>query len=119
MNNTYGIVRPSTLDIDKDVEIWYNYRTDRTANDTSDSNFIKVDDVVSMLSCSETSINGVNKTLNGMFNLSLPVSIFGKTGIYTFNNFSLFYSYFSLIIFGIVVNNVYFCSYEQITNRFI
>lgn len=83
MNNIYGIVRPSTLDIDKDVEIWYNYRTDRTANDTSDSNFIKVDDVVSMLSCSETSINGVNKTLNGMFNLSLPVSIFGKTGIYT------------------------------------
>ena len=38
---------------------------------------------------------------------------------YSFNNFSLFYSYFSLIIFGIVVNNVYFCSYEQITNRFI
>ena len=33
--------------------------------------------------------------------------------------FSLFYCYFSLIIFGIVVNNVYFCSYEQITNRFI
>lgn len=32
---------------------------------------------------------------------------------------TLFYCYFSLIIFGIVVNNVYFCSYEQITNRFI
>ena len=46
-------------------------------------------------------------------------SILSTTSLYTFNNFSLFYSYFSLIIFGIVVNNVYFCSYEQITNRFI
>ena len=35
------------------------------------------------------------------------------------SNFSLFFCYFSLIIFGIIVNNVYFCSYEQITNRFI
>lgn len=42
-------------------------------------------------------------------------SVFHRPG----RNFSLFYCYFSLIIFGIVVNNVYFCSYEQITNRFI
>lgn len=42
-------------------------------------------------------------------------SVFHRPG----RNFSLFYCYFSLIIFGIVVNNVYFCNYEQITNRFI
>ena len=42
-------------------------------------------------------------------------SAFHRSG----RNFSLFYCYFSLIIFGIVVNNVYFCSYEQFTNRFI
>ena len=51
------------------------------------------------------------------FEQLLPV--LSTTSLYTFNNFSLFYCYFSLIIFGIVVNNVYFCSYEQITNRFI
>ena len=45
--------------------------------------------------------------------------VLSTTSLYTFNNFSLFYCYFSLIIFGIVVNNVYFCSYEQIPKRII
>ena len=55
------------------------------------------------------------------FSLSFQqiLPILSTTSPYHLNNFSLFYCYFSLIIFGIVVNNVYFCSYEQITNRFI
>lgn len=83
MNNTYGIVRPSVLDVSKDVEIWYNYKPNR--NSDTNSTFIKIDDVVSMLSSSVKSKDSGDKDLilNGMFNLKLPVSIFGKIGIYT------------------------------------
>ena len=78
MNNTYGIVRPSTLDVSKDVEIWYNYRPNR--NTEGSGNFEKIDDVSSILEASKIDRKQV---LNGMFNLSLPASIFGRIGIYT------------------------------------
>lgn len=82
MNNTYGIVRPSTLNIENDVEIWYNFKPNRYTNDSQYSTFTKVDDVTSMLDSSKID-DDTNTVLNGMFNLSLPVSIFGNTGIYT------------------------------------
>lgn len=82
MNNTYGIVRPSTLNIENDVEIWYNFKPNRYTNDSQYSTFTKVDDVTSMLDSSKID-DDMNTVLNGMFNLSLPVSIFGNTGIYT------------------------------------
>lgn len=82
MNNTYGIVRPSTLSIENDVEIWYNFKPNRYTNDSQYSTFTKVDDVTSMLDSSKID-DDTNTVLNGMFNLSLPVSIFGNTGIYT------------------------------------
>ena len=82
MNNTYGIVRPSTLNIENDVVIWYNFKPNRYTNDSQYSTFTKVDDVTSMLDSSKID-DDTNTVLNGMFNLSLPVSIFGNTGIYT------------------------------------
>lgn len=82
MNNTYGIVRPSTLTIENDVEIWYNFKPNRFTTDSEHLAFTKVDDVTSMLSSSKIN-NNDSTILNGMFNLSLPVSIFGNTGIYT------------------------------------
>lgn len=82
MNNTYGIVRPSTLNIENDVEIWYNFKPNRYTNDSQYSTFTKVDDVTSMLDSSKID-DDTNTVLNGMFNLSLPVSIFGNNGIYT------------------------------------
>ena len=78
MNNTYGIVRPSTLDVSKDVEIWYNYRPNR--NTEGSGKFEKIDDVPSILEASKIDQKQI---LNGMFNLSLPASIFGRIGIYT------------------------------------
>ena len=78
MNNTYGIVRPSTLDVSKDVEKWYNYRPNR--NTEGSGNFEKIDDVSSILEASKIDRKQI---LNGMFNLSLPASIFGRIGIYT------------------------------------
>jgi hypothetical protein len=82
MNNTYGIVRPSTLDVNNDVEIWYNFKPNRYTNDSQYSTFTQVEDVTSMLSSAKID-DDTSTVLNGMFNLSLPVSIFGNTGIYT------------------------------------
>lgn len=85
MNNTYGIVRPSTIDVTKDVEIWYHYRPTRNSSDASFKNFKKIDDVTSILSNSNTdnSIISDDTRLPGMYDLSLPASIFGKVGFYT------------------------------------
>ncbi|MCD8208169.1 MAG: hypothetical protein LUD72_09565 [Bacteroidales bacterium] len=87
MNSIYGIVRPATIDVSKHVDIFYNYRPTRSTTDEAYSNFTKADDPASMLSCGTVDTNDAivdNDTrLPGMFNLSLPVSIFGNVGYYT------------------------------------
>lgn len=86
MNNTYGSVRPSIVNINNDVEIFYHYRPTRNSEDESFSKFQKIDDVVSVLSPCEFETSDAEETdfrLPGMYNLSLPVSIFGKVGFYT------------------------------------
>ena len=85
-NNTYGVVRPSLItNIEKDVEIWYNYKTTRNSENTEDGVFKKLDNPSEILSNSKVAnplIDGDDR-LPGMYNLNLPVSIFGKKGIYT------------------------------------
>lgn len=87
MNNTYGSVRPSIVDISNDVEIFYHYRPTRNSEDETLKDFQKVSDVTSMLSeCNYTAEDGESNTdlrLPGMYNLSLPTSIFGQVGFYT------------------------------------
>ena len=89
MNNTYGIVRPTTIDVLKDVEIWYHYRPTRNSIDESFKYFKKIKDVTSILTNSQFEENdniiegGTDRRLPGMYNLSLPSSIFGKVGFYT------------------------------------
>lgn len=86
MNNTYGSVRPSIVDVSNDVEIFYHYRPTRNSEDGMFSSFKKVNDVSSMLSiCNFEDEKGSETDLRlpGMYNLSLPVSIFGWVGFYT------------------------------------
>lgn len=86
MNNTYGSIRPSIVNISNDVEIFYHYRPTRNSEDTSFTSFKKVSDVSSMLSNSEFEDNDEETSdfrLPGMYNLSLPVSIFSQVGFYT------------------------------------
>ena len=84
MNGTYGIIRPSLLNIDNDVDIFYNYRPSRSSLDTSFVDFRKIDNPSMILKHSELEENNeVERRLPGMFNLNLPMSIFGKRGIYT------------------------------------
>ena len=83
MNNTYGIIKPSLIDVTKDVEIWYSYKPTRNSVDVNFLNFkqyLNPEDILKNSVC-ETELT--DKKLPGMYNLSLPVETFGKKGIYT------------------------------------
>lgn len=88
LNSTYGTVKPSKVEISQDVEIWYQYKPKRSY---ADAKYKKVDDVTSFFheaTMEEDLVNDGNvripdKSLVGMYDLRLPVSEFGQTGIYT------------------------------------
>lgn len=86
MNGTYGVVKPSLIDPSSDVEIWYRYTPTRNSQETEYQTFKKVDSPSSWLSNSEmedTDLSYSDVRLPGMYQLSLPVSVFGNTGFYT------------------------------------
>ena len=84
MNSTYGIVKPSLVDPSQDVDVFYHYRPSRSSEDTSFKQFKKISDVSSIFSNSEfENTDEPDMRLPGMYNLNLPVSLFGKKGIYT------------------------------------
>lgn len=75
MSGIYGTVKPANINIENDVEIFYNYKADRSyANvepfkELTASNLIKATDG--------------NVNIDGLYNLKLPLSIFNKKGVYT------------------------------------
>ena len=82
-NNTYGIVRAALID-PSDVEIFYSYRPTRNSEDESFKKWRKIDDVTSVFSNGELETSSESDIrLPGMYNLNLPVSIFGRKGFYT------------------------------------
>ena len=88
MNSTYGIVKPSLIDPVKDVEIWYHYRPSRSSDDVDFRHFKKYDDVASIFHQAEIDDGNINpftneRNLLGMYNLNLPINVFGKKGVYT------------------------------------
>lgn len=83
MNNTYGVVKPSIINPSQDVDIFYHYRPTRSSEDASFKKFVKIDDVSSIFTNSELETDESDTRLPGMYNLNLPVSIFGKKGFYT------------------------------------
>lgn len=81
-NNTYGIVRPALVD-PSDVEIFYCYRPTRNSEDGSFRKWRKLEDVNTVFSNGEMEIpDGTDTRLPGMYNLNLPVSLFGRKGFY-------------------------------------
>jgi len=83
MNNTYGIVKSSLIDPAQDVQVFYHYKPSRSSEDSSFKSFKEITDVSSIFSNSVIDTDDFDKRLPGMYNLNLPVSIFGKKGIYT------------------------------------
>lgn len=87
-NGTYGIIRPATIDINNDVEVWYTYRPSRTEVDESfGTDFLRLSapDVLEPANVNDSSMsqNGLSTQLSGMYNLKLNVEIFNRRGIYT------------------------------------
>lgn len=81
MNNTYGIVKTAVIEPSKDVEIWWRYSRNRTYNGEATEKFRKVENPSNMLEKSEG--EGLKDgLLAGMYDLKLPVSIFGEKGFY-------------------------------------
>ena len=91
MNSTYGNVKSAFINPQKDVEIFYHYRPTLNSEDISYRNFKKIEDVSSVFTTVEIedsakNSNGApfpNAILPGIYNLSLPVNIFGRKGFYT------------------------------------
>ena len=87
MNSTYGIVKPSQISPERDVEIWYHYRPTRSSEDPDFKYFKKYDNVASILRPAEINLqvetNIPDGNLLGMYTLNLPINVFGKKGIYT------------------------------------
>lgn len=91
MNSTYGNVKSAFIDPQKDVEIFYHYRPTLNSEDINYRKFKKIEDVNSVFITVEIedtakNANGEpfpNAILPGIYNLSLPVNIFGRKGFYT------------------------------------
>ena len=91
MNSTYGNVKSAVIDPLKDVEIFYHYRPTLNSEDTNFRDFKKIEDITSVfttVNIAEDALNSKNepfpdRVLPGMYNLSLPVKIFGRKGFYT------------------------------------
>ncbi len=79
---TYGITRPSDVNID-DIDVYYNYTPNReTNNDT----IIKLNSnqILSYNYLPEgEQIENTENLLEGLYNLRLPATVFGQLGIYT------------------------------------
>jgi hypothetical protein len=91
MNSTYGNVKSAFIDPQKDVEIFYHYRPTLNSEDINYRDFKKIENVNSVFT--PVNIENTAKNANGepfpdailpgIYNLSLPVNIFGRKGFYT------------------------------------
>lgn len=81
MNNVYGTKRPANITSD-DVDIYYSYRPSRAEDSAEFSTFKKLDSKLLMNTSGKTD-DGNAEILPGMFDLRLPLDIFGNIGIYT------------------------------------
>lgn len=81
MNNVYGTKRPANITSD-DVDIYYSYRPSRAEDSAEYSTFKKLDSKLLMNTSGKTD-NGNTEVLPGMFDLRLPLDVFGNVGIYT------------------------------------
>ena len=81
MNNVYGTKRPANITSD-DVDIFYSYRPSRAEDSAEYSTFKKLDSKLLMNTSGKTDGGNV-EVLPGMFDLRLPLDIFGNVGIYT------------------------------------
>lgn len=76
MGGIYGTVKPANINIEHDVDIFYSYKPNRGYNNLT--TFTKMD----ATNLIKATVDGTT-TIDGLYNLKLPLSIFGNKGIYT------------------------------------
>ena len=82
-SGTYGIKKPAFI-TSNDVEMFYHYRPNRASEASDFKTFQRLDS--SLLTNSKAPMDDGNDTiseLTGMYDLRLPLNLFGKVGIYT------------------------------------
>ena len=83
MSGVYGTIKPADIDINNDVEILYHYRPSYNVDDTDFSDFKLWGGSSSELLSPCGVENSGGMSISGLFNLRLPMDVFGKKGIYT------------------------------------
>lgn len=83
MSGLYGTVRSAKIDPNKDAEIFYFYRPNRSTTAEDFSNFKTLSASNLVPSHGDLDDNRIEDILPGMFNLRLPLDVFNDTGIYT------------------------------------
>jgi hypothetical protein len=83
MAGLYGTVRSAKIDPNKDAELFYYYRPNRSTTDEDFPSFKKLDPSNLVASNKERESGEIEDILPGMFNLRLPLDTFNDTGIYT------------------------------------
>lgn len=79
---TYGNVRPSDVSVN-DVEMFYNYTPNRET-ETTDMFRLTTNDVLSDIKLpNDEQTEGEENILEGLYNMTLPATIFNQLGIYT------------------------------------
>lgn len=83
-NGVYGTNIPTQIknsDIDKYVEIYYSYSETQNSTDINSTNLKKLD--AENLRSALADSGDTDTIVEGLYNLKLPMSIFGKKGFYT------------------------------------
>ena len=76
MSGIYGTVKPANINIDKDVDIFYSYKPDRAYDGNTTFMRLGASNLIKATEDGRT-------TIDGLYNMKLPLSIFGDKGIYT------------------------------------
>ena len=76
MNGTYGTIKPANINIDTDVQIFYNYKPNRSYENSRSFQELPANNLLK-------ATDGNNVNIDGLYNLKLPLSVFGNKGIYT------------------------------------
>lgn len=78
MNGTYGTIKPAVVNIEKDVQILYNYKPNRSFDNSKNFIELPTSNLMNTYFSDSTEVS-----IDGLYNLKLPLSIFGNKGIYT------------------------------------
>lgn len=79
----YGTSIPANIDVDRDVEIWYNYRSSRTEDALNSSSYTQLPTACLVRVSSDEGNSNDGPIIEGMYTLKLPLAEFSRKGFYS------------------------------------